>query len=100
MKKRNYFVDIHKFLGNEKYNQLFGDEIEYLRISQSITKDKINYNLSKVTMQFSEAILIVCNSFQVLASGSYNSITLLDKPNNPLSNINTQEINSLMMKYH
>ena len=95
MKKRNYFVDIHKFLGNEKYNQLFGDEIEYLRISQSITKDKINYNLSKVTMQFSEAILIVCNSFQVLASGSYNSITLLDKPNNPLSNINTQEINSL-----
>ena len=88
MEKRNNFVDIHKFLGNEKYNELFGEEIKYSRISQSKTKDIITYNISKVNMQFSEAILIVCNSFQVLANGSYSSIILLDKPNNPFSNLN------------
>ena len=95
MGKRNYFVNIHKFLGNKKYNELFGYKIEYLRVSQSKTKDVISFNLTKVPMQLSEAILVICNSFQVISNTSYSSITLLNKHDNPFSNINNKENNVL-----
>jgi hypothetical protein len=39
-------------------------------------------------MEFSEAILIICNSFQILNSDNYNPINFLNKPEEPFSLLN------------
>ena len=88
MEKRNYLNNIHKYIGNEEYNKLFGREINYYRVSQNTYDQKVVFNLTSVKLKFSEAILIICNSFQILNSGNYNPINLLDKPENPFSLLN------------
>ncbi len=66
MKKKNNLVNIHKTIGNNDYNKLFGKKIKFYRITQNIVNNKNYYNLTSVNMQFSEAILVMCNSFQIL----------------------------------
>ena len=91
MEKKNYFVNIHKFIGKKKYDELFGKEIEYLRLSQSIVNNSLKIELTNVKMQFFEAILLICNSFQVLTkqSGRQN-ITILNDEKDPFVEINYQ----------
>ena len=88
MEKRSYLNNIHKFIGNNKYNELFGKEIEYLRVTQNVINNSYYYDIAKVKMQFSEAILTMCNSFQILAGESTSSIYFLNKTNTPFSLIN------------
>ena len=88
LEKKNYLNNIHKYIGNEKYNKLFGKEINYYRVSQNTYDKKVVFNLTSVKLKFSEAILIICNSFQILNSDSYNPINLLNKPEDPFSLLN------------
>jgi len=88
LEKRNYLNNIHKCIGNEKYNNIFGREINYYKISQNINDNKIFFSLQYVKVKFSEAILIMCNSFQILNGDSYDPINLLNKPENPFSLLN------------
>ena len=46
MDKRNNLVNIHKNIGNQKYNELFSQNVEYYRISQSYIKGKIIFSTS------------------------------------------------------
>ena len=91
MEKKNYFVNIHKFIGKKKYDELFGKEIQYLRLSQSIVNNSLKIELTNVKMQLFEAILLICNSFQLLAkqSGRQN-ITILNDGKDPFAEINYQ----------
>ena len=91
MEKRNNLLNIHKNIGNKHYNELFGKEIHYSRITQSIYNGKSYYNLSKINMKFSEALLLICNSFQSLTTVVNNSVTLLNKTEDPFSASNSQE---------
>ena len=36
LEKRNSFVSIHKIIGTEKYNELFNQNIDYLRVTQNM----------------------------------------------------------------
>ena len=36
MERKSYLINIHKFLGNKKYNELFGKNIKFSRITQNI----------------------------------------------------------------
>ena len=94
MDKRSYLTNIHKFIGNKKYNELFGKEIEYLRITQNIFNNKYSFDVAKLKMQFSEAILFICNSFQILAEESKSPISFLNKTSTPFSLINELNINN------
>ena len=94
LEKRSYLNNIHKCIGNEKYNQLFGQEINYYRVSQNIYDKKVIFNLTSVKIEFSEAILIICNSFQILNSDSYNPINLLNKPEEPFTLLNNNDENN------
>jgi len=102
LEKRGYLNNIHKCIGNEKYNKLFGREINYYRVTQNIYDKKIVFNLTSVKVEFLEAILIICNSFQVLNSDNYNPINLLNKteePFNLLSDNNNAENNIYLTEY-
>ena len=87
MEKKKYLVNIHKDIGNKRYNELFGKNIEYLRITNNLTEDKSwRLNITPVTMQFTEAILIACNQFQSLTSQEKVPVFILDKAENPFQN--------------
>ena len=93
LEKRSYLNNIHKCIGNEKYNNLFGKEINYFRVSQNTYDKKVFFNLTSVKVEFSEAILIICNSFQILNSDSYNPINLLNKLEDPFTLLNKKNNN-------
>ena len=100
MEKRNYLVNIHKCIGNKKYNELFGKEIEYLRLSQSIVDGSLKLDLTNIKMQFSEAILHMCNSFQLLAGqcGLHNTV-ILNGEKTPFLYINEELKNNNHSEY-
>ena len=89
MKKRSNLINIHKCIGNEKYNNLFGKKINYYRITQTIFNDKYYYNVISVEMQFSEAILVICNSLQILVQENKNFIFFLEEKAFPFNYINS-----------
>ena len=87
MEKKKYLVNIHKDIGNKKYNELFGKNIEYLRITSNLTENKTwRLNITSVTMKFTEAILIACNQFQSLISAEKVQVFILNKSENPFQN--------------
>ena len=101
MEKKNYLVNIHKCIGNKKYNQLFGKEITYHKLSQNIVSNSLVLNLKNVKMQFSEAILVICNSYQLLAEKSNYNIDFLNGEKDPFFNINIKlkETNNYLSDY-
>jgi len=84
--KKKYLVDIHQEIGNQKYKELFLKNVDYYRIIKSVNNEQILLNITKVTMEFSEAILVICNQFQQLSSLQYNEVFILNKNDNPFSN--------------
>ena len=90
MEKRNYLVNIHKKIGNQKYNELFGKSINYSRIIQNSINNTLYYNITSVNMVLSEVILHICNSFQVLAKRSDDFILILNGKDNPFSYLNNE----------
>lgn len=43
MDKRNNLVNVHKNIGNKKYKELFSQNVDYLRITQSYIEGKLNF---------------------------------------------------------
>lgn len=85
MKLKKY--NIHKIIGNKNYEQIFNKKIKYNRISQTFTNDGKKYNVIQVDTVFSEAILIMCNSFKIATElNDTNSIIhFLNKTDDPFS---------------
>ena len=89
MEKRNNLLNIHNNIGDKNYNEIFGQTIDYFHISQQFLKGDIGFTLTNVTIEFSEALLIICNSFQIICNNtSDDSIYLLNKMDDPFSIIN------------
>ena len=92
MQKRNYLVNIHKCIGNEKYNELFNKIIKFSKVTQNIVNFKYIYNITQVNMEFSEAILSTCNSFQILSKETNKTILLLNGKDNPFGQIHHNSV--------
>ena len=91
MERRNNLLNIHKNLGKEKYNIIFGENVRYLRLSQNFIKQKAIFNLTIINMQFFDAILVICNSFQILTNNTLDDpIYFLNKQKDPFSLLNTR----------
>ena len=99
MSKRNYLSTIHKCIGSEKYNELFGKKVNYFRIIQSLSNGYLTLNLTSVNIEFSEAILIICNSFQILANGTNNPVFFLNKEEGPFSILNNNKYNDYLNNF-
>ena len=95
LERKNYLIDIHKCIGDKNYAEIFGQEIKYLRITQSYINGNINTNLTEINIDFSEAILIICNSFQSLTNITNYPISILNKLENPFSNLKMENIEIL-----
>ena len=95
MERKNYLINIHKYIGNTNYNQIFCRRINYLKISQTKKNDNYFLNLTSVNIQFSEAILSICNSFKILSEKLNNEVFLLTGKNNPFDYLNTLKNNHL-----
>ena len=91
MDKKMYMVNLHYYIGEEKYKNFFDKPIDYIRISQTFIKDDIKFDIIPVKTQFSEAILLVCNSFKFLTTpnDTKSSIYFLNKTKEPFTFINT-----------
>ena len=86
MEKRSNLVNIHKNIGNDDYNLIFGKIVKYTRLTQTFIDNKAFFNLTYVNIQFSEAILIICNSYQILTNyTSRDPIFFVNKLDNPFS---------------
>ena len=84
LEKKNNLVIIHQNIGKNRYTQIFEQKVDYIRISKTYNKNKINLSLMKVNMIFTEAILISINSFQILTNNTLNEpIYLLNKKEEP-----------------
>ena len=93
LEKKNNLLDIHKNIGNEKYKEIFEDKIDYTRIGKTFIDGKPALSLSKITMPFSEAILIACNSFQIIVNNTKNEpVYILNKNINPFFDLYQEEV--------
>jgi hypothetical protein len=82
--KKKDLANIHQNIGQEKYEEIFEQKVNYTRISKILSDGKINLILMDVNMIFTEAILTSINSFQVLTNNTLNEkIYLLNKKENP-----------------
>ena len=79
LEKKSILVDIQKNIGSGTYNEIFGKSIDYKRIIQNSNNSTVMFNLTSIKMKFFEAILILCNSFQVLAPLTDKQIIFLNK---------------------
>ena len=73
--KKNNLLKIHQNLGNEKYQKIFEERVNYTRIGRSFINGDLSLILANVSIPFSEAILIACNSFQIIVNNT-NSETV------------------------
>ena len=100
MEKKNILSKIHKNIGNEAYNELFGKEINYIRIIQSTNNTKVIINKTPIKMKFFEVILIMCNAFQVLAPLSNEQVIFMNKTvNDPFYSLNNNDNNKTLNDY-
>ena len=101
MDKKVYLPNVHKTIGNKKYSELFGKKNNFFRVSQNINQGRVNFALSNVTLEFSEAILTICNSFQILVNGTNNPIVFIGKLRDPFKviNENNQNYNFFLNNY-
>ena len=99
MDKRSNLVNIHKNIGDEDYNEIFSQTVKYYRITQSFIDENILFNITNVNVEFSEAILMVCNSFQMLTNDTSNEpIYILNKLDQPFENL-YKDGNTELSKY-
>ena len=100
MDKRTNLVNIHKNIGDKEYNEIFGQLVKYKRVTQTFINENILFNITSVNIQFSEAILIACNSFQILSNDTSNDpIFFLNKSENPFENLYIFGSNTELSKY-
>ena len=95
LQRKNFLTDIHKYIGDKNFNEIFGQELKYLRIAQNFIGGTVNTYAAEINIQFNEALLIICNSFQALKDISINPITILEKGDNSFSNLKKENIEVL-----
>ena len=66
--KKNNLIKIHQNIGNEKYKQIFEYKINYTRIGRLFINGDLALIPTNISIPFSEAILIACNSFQIMVN--------------------------------
>ena len=100
LEKKNILNKINKNFGSEAYNELFGKEINYIRIIQNTNNTKVKFNITSIKMSFFEVILIMCNSFQVLAPLSNEQVIFLNKTIfDPFYSLNNNDIRKSFNDY-
>ena len=99
MKRRTILNNVHKCIGNEQYNTLFGNNLDYLRVSQNIINGKYYYNLTIVKRQFSEILLSMCNTFKILTETMNFTIGFLNGTNDPFNTFNSLDTNYYLNDY-
>jgi hypothetical protein len=91
--KKNNLVNIHKNIGNKKYKEIFEEQVDYIRIGKIFVNGHLTLVLYNVTMPFSDAILLACNSFQTIVNNTKNeSVYILNKKINPLPYLSEEEV--------
>ena len=85
MEKKYNIINIHKNIGNKKYNELFGKKMTYFRVTQSIFEKQSYYNATKINIQFYEALLTICNTFKALTNLPNIPMIFLNKAEDPFS---------------
>ena len=88
MEKRSNLLNIHKNIGTKNYNEIFGKNVKYGQLSQTFIGEDIHFNITYINIQFSEAILMICNSFKLLTEEIKNEpIYFMNKLYEPFSTI-------------
>ena len=89
METKGYTNEIHDIIGTKKYNQIFGNTINYLYVTQTYVNNKVKYSITSVEKKFYETILMMCNSFNSITENSNlnDIIYFLNKDDNPLMNL-------------
>ena len=91
--KKNNLFNIHENIGNDKYQKIFEEKIDYLRISKTSINGTLTLILSNISIPFSEAILILFNSFQFIVNNTkHEPIYILNKKTNPFLYLNEEEV--------
>ena len=85
MDKKGYTNEINELIGDKTYNEVFGRSLNYYHITNIYKENNITYNIVTVQNQFSESLLILCNSFYDLIT-KFNTNTVIyfiDKEEQP-----------------
>ena len=92
MNKRSDLVNIHKNIGDKKYNEIFGQKIKFNRISHNYNQEgKIVLSISYVNIQFHEALLIALNSYKMITNNTSNE---------PIFLMNSKDSNLILNLYN
>ena len=91
--KKNNLIKIHQNIGNEKYKQIFEYKINYTRIGRLFINGDLALIPTNISIPFSEAILIACNSFQIMVNNTNNEpVYILNKKKDPFFYLTQGEI--------
>jgi len=100
LEKKNILTKIHNSMGSKTFNELFGKEINYTSIIQNTNNSKVIFNITSIKMNFYEVILIMCNTFQVLAPLSNEQVIFLNKTKyDPFYSLNNNDISKSFTDY-
>ena len=99
MEEKANIIKINEYIGENKYRELFNSKINNIQITHKTENQKPVYFTKETTIDFFDAILILCNSFGILTENSTNTLTqpifFLNKSENPFSSlINQKEMTS------
>ena len=88
-------IKINEYIGENEYRKLFNSKITNIQITQKIENKKTTYLTKETTIDFFDAILILCNSFGILTENSTQILTqpifFLNKSETPFSNLYNQK---------
>ena len=95
MEGKANIIKINEYIGEEKYREIFNSKIKNIQITQKIVDQKMIFLTKETTIDFFDAILILCNSFGILTENISYTLTqpiyFLNKTETPFSNVNNQK---------
>ena len=84
-------IKINEYIGEKRYNELFNTKIKYIQINQRYEGYRTAFSIKETTINFFDALLILCNSFGILTENPNNTLTqpiyFLNKLEDPFSNL-------------
>ena len=90
--EKSNIIKINEYIGNERYNELFNKKVKYIQINQN---QKTIYSTKEISLNFFDALLILCNSFVILTENKNNTLNqpiyFLNKKENTFANIINQD---------
>ena len=94
MEEKPKIIKINDYIGEKKYKELFYDQIPYIQITKKIINEKTIFGKSEISINFFDALLILCNSFGILTEDSNFTLTqpifFLNKSDEPFVNLYNQ----------